>query len=129
MTEVQTAIRAIIDDPDNQANINMGLARFSNNSGTIAVPVIPLDETYSSTNTLGATALKAVLNDFPTTGGTPVVTALYESLLYFRGDPITTAKTISSSSRYKLPVSSSYTGGETANENKRIDDLSGEVAT
>jgi len=129
MTEVQTAIRAIIDDPDNQANLNLGLARFSNNSGTIAVPIIPLDEIYSATNTLGAAALKAVLNDFPTTGGTPVVPALYESLLYFRGDPINTAKTISSSASYDLPVSSSYTGGHVTNHNKTISNSGNEVAT
>jgi len=133
---LHAALKTVLNDPL-IANINIGIASFAGDNTVsqywqrahgISYPVAPIDgdaATILDTNPLfdhqgisylpaagGVTSRGYVGDKVPSTwspyGSTPIVDALYEAALYFRGEPVVWGKTLPSTIQSAHP--SSYTG-------------------
>jgi len=117
--------KALIQLIAESKDMNIGLARFNGYASSILVPVTPLDEPMASrSNKLGRDILTEAINEIRVGGGTPAVGAIYEALLYFRGNAIDMAKQRGSSTDRVASYDSYINGIHTLPNNCSIDNLS-----
>jgi len=74
---------------------------------------------------LARDALKATVNSFTASGGTPIVSSLYEAAIYLRGEPVDYGKkrrySSSNDRYYRVSHPESYTGGTVFRSNECTD--------